>query len=120
MFKIRVLLSVCMMWCANAFASPAPDAQMYAAAPHVDVNDKPPVPQSDAEPAGQVAAAKKNSFNPLNLISINTDNPLDLNWTGALELSDPTMRPTGVVIPFLEQYPIENLEVKFKLLNLRF
>ena len=53
------------------------------------------------------------------LVSINTD-VLDMSWTGAMELSDPMLRPSGIVLPFLESYPIDNLEVKFRLLNVKF
>lgn len=53
------------------------------------------------------------------LVSINTD-ILDMSWTGAMELSDPTLRPGGIVLPFLESYPIDNLEVKLRLLNVKF
>ncbi len=53
------------------------------------------------------------------LISVNTD-ILDMNWTGAMDLSDPVLRPTGIVLPFLDNYMIDNLEVKLRLLNVRF
>jgi len=53
-------------------------------------------------------------------ISINTDSPLDMNWAGALELSDPALRPAAVELPFLPDYPIENLEIKLHLLNIKF
>lgn len=54
------------------------------------------------------------------LISINTDSPLDMNWSAALELADPAMRPEGIVLPFLQDYPIENLEIKLRVLNVKF
>ena len=54
------------------------------------------------------------------LVSINTDSPLDMNWSGAMELVDPALRPAGVILPFLEEHPLDNLEVRFRLLNLRF
>lgn len=54
------------------------------------------------------------------LVSINTD-VLDMSWTGAMDLADPEiLRPTGIVLPFLESHPIDNFEVKLHLLNLRF
>lgn len=53
------------------------------------------------------------------LVSINTD-VLDMSWTGAMDLADPMMRPAGIILPFLENHPIDNLEVKFRLLNVRF
>lgn len=53
-------------------------------------------------------------------ISVNTDNPLDMNWTGALELTDPALRPAAVELPFLPDYPIDNLEIKLHLLNVKF
>lgn len=54
------------------------------------------------------------------LISINTDSPLDMNWSAALELAEPAMRPAGIVLPFLQDYPIENLEIKLRVLNVKF
>ncbi len=54
------------------------------------------------------------------LVSINAGDVLDMNWTGAMELSDPSLRPDPIVVPFLEGYPIENIEVKLRLLNLTF
>ncbi len=63
-------------------------------------------------------ALPQSSSTPL--ISINTDSVLDMNWTGAMELSDPVLRPMPVVLPFLESYPIDNIEVKLRLLNLSF
>ena len=53
------------------------------------------------------------------LVSINTD-ILDMSWTGAMDLADPMLRPSGIILPFLEEYPINNLEVKFRLLNVKF
>lgn len=54
------------------------------------------------------------------LVSINTGDVLDMNWTGTMELSDPTLRPAPIVVPFLENYPIDNIEVKLRLLNVAF
>lgn len=53
------------------------------------------------------------------LVSINTD-ILDMSWTGAMDLGDPMLRPSGIILPFLENHPIDNLEVKFRLLNVKF
>lgn len=53
-------------------------------------------------------------------ISINTDAPLGLNWTAALEFTDPALRPTPITLPFLSDYPIDNLEIKLRVLNLKF
>lgn len=54
------------------------------------------------------------------LVSVSTD-VLDMSWTGAMDLAEPSLlRPTGIVLPFLDAYPIDNLEVKFRLLNLHF
>ncbi len=53
-------------------------------------------------------------------ISINTDSALDLNWAAALEFSDPALRPTPVTLPFLTDYPFDNLEIKLRVLNLKF
>lgn len=53
-------------------------------------------------------------------ISINTDMRHDLNWTAALEFTDPSLRPVPVVLPLLEDYPFDNLEIKLRVLNLKF
>ncbi|MDE6250461.1 MAG: hypothetical protein K2M34_02400 [Alphaproteobacteria bacterium] len=53
-------------------------------------------------------------------ISINTDMRRDLNWAAALEFSDPALRPMPVVLPLLENYPFDNLEIKLRVLNLKF
>ena len=49
-----------------------------------------------------------------------TTGGLDMNWTGAMELSDPALRPTQIVLPLLEDYPINQLEVKFHPLKVLF
>lgn len=70
----------------------------------------------DAAP--ESAPVQKTAKSPL--VSINTD-ILDMSWTGAMDLADAEiLRPTGIVLPFLESYPIDNFEVKLHLLNLRF
>lgn len=57
-------------------------------------------------------------------ISINTNSPFDMNWTASMDLNPgDDITPTAqynVVLPFLEKYPIENLEIKLKILNLQF
>lgn len=53
-------------------------------------------------------------------ISINTDMRHDLNWAAALEFSDPALRPMPIVLPLLEDYPFDNLEIKLRVLNLKF
>lgn len=58
--------------------------------------------------------------NNMPFISINTDSALDLNWAAALEFTDPALRPTPVTLPFLTDYPIDNLEIKLRFLNLKF
>lgn len=57
---------------------------------------------------------------PYPFISINTDRALDMNWTAALEFTDPELRPVPIVLPFLSDYPIDNLEIKLRVLNLKF
>lgn len=60
----------------------------------------------------------------LSYISVNTASPLDMNWTASMDLIGDTetshTAQYNVVLPFLEKYPIENLEIKLKLLNLHF
>lgn len=53
-------------------------------------------------------------------ITINTDAPMGMNWTAALEFADPALRPTPIVLPFLADYPIDNLEIKLRVLNIKF
>lgn len=72
-------------------------------------------PQTDivAEPSVPAPA-------PYSFISINTDGALDMNWTAVLEFTDPALRPVPIVLPFLSDYPIDNLEIKLRVLNLKF
>ena len=66
----------------------------------------------------EVAPARPESSMPL--VSINTDSVLDMNWAGAMELVDPMSRPVPITVPFFENHPIDNIEVKLRLLNLPF
>lgn len=71
--------------------------------------------QSDTKDNDKQQPSAKSS-----LVSISTD-ILDMSWTGAMDLADPEiLRPTGIVLPFLESHPIDNFEVKLHLLNVRF
>lgn len=71
--------------------------------------------QSDKQDKAKTPAPAKTP-----LVSISTD-ILDMSWTGAMDLADPAiLRPAGIVLPFLESYPIDNFEVKLHLLNVRF
>lgn len=101
---------------------------VLAASPVVtpdDVPDAAPVyagvalGQTDTPVVAENAPAPDDTAPQTPLISVNTD-ILDMNWTGAMDLSDPVLRPTGIVLPFLDSYMIDNLEVKLRLLNVRF
>jgi len=80
-----------------------------------------PVPIVPPQPAPP-APTEKDSI--MSRISINTDSPLDMNWAASVDsMADTEMSPLmpyNVVLPFLEKYPIENLEIKLKLLNVKF
>ncbi|MCL2338628.1 MAG: hypothetical protein FWC51_01585 [Proteobacteria bacterium] len=53
------------------------------------------------------------------MLSISLRDPKDLNWGGALDVhGSPT--PPVLVLPFLQSYPIDNIEVKLQLLNRKF
>lgn len=54
------------------------------------------------------------------LIQINADDIRDINWRTALDMSDPASRPEPIILPFLQDFPIEMLEVKFKFLRHKF
>lgn len=71
-------------------------------------------------PAAPDAAPDIAPADTMPLISVNTDSVLDLNWSGAMELSDPVLRPAPITIPFFDRYPIENIEVKLRLFNVLF
>lgn len=73
-----------------------------------------------AKPAPKKNKEEPESDSSRSLITINTDSVLDMNWSGAMELVDPMDRPLPVILPFFESYPIENIEVKLRLLNLPF
>lgn len=53
-------------------------------------------------------------------ISINTGDAYDLDWQAARLDADPSTAQQPVVLPLLEDFPIEALEVKFRLLNQKF
>jgi len=93
---------------------------MHGAAYAVEQND---APQTDTSQNIDTSPQNTHYEHPntdMPFISINTDTPLDLNWTAALEFSDPALRPTPVTLPFLTDYPIDNLEIKLRVLNLKF
>jgi hypothetical protein len=55
------------------------------------------------------------------IISVNFSNPNDLNWDAVQGTADSgSLRPASVTIPFLDSYPIQNIEIKFRLLNEKF
>lgn len=54
------------------------------------------------------------------IVSVNADDIRDINWRTALDMSDPASRPQPIVLPFLQNFPIEMLEVKFKILRHKF
>jgi len=116
-----------MILCANA--------SVYAASVNLDdvpvvaptyagvaiANDDAPVVGVGA-PAGDASAPTHvdADVTSMPLVSVATDDVLDLSWAGAMELADPLMRPGQIVLPFLQKYPFENLEIKLRLLKLRF
>lgn len=111
MIRMAILFFVTIIWQVNA------DDVSADIAPAPYVNATP-----DTSPAPETPSVDDNDIpSPIApQISVSTSNPLDLNWTGALELAAPDARPAGVVLPFLKEYPIENLEIKLRLLNWRF
>ena len=56
------------------------------------------------------------------LISISLADPKDMNWNGALEINPAqnTLNTEKISLPFMESYPIENLEIKLRLLDAKF
>jgi len=92
---------------------------------NIKQNDVPPsvTPQNAPAPVTTSAPQDAHYEHPntdMPFISINTATPLDLNWTAALEFGDPALRPTPVTLPFLPDYPFDNLEIKLRVLNLKF
>lgn len=83
-----------------------------------------PDSQPQTEPATVAVTVPKDLHydkpDDMPFLTINTDAALDLNWSAALEFTDPTLRPTPVILPFLTDYPIDNLEIKLRVLNLKF
>lgn len=51
-------------------------------------------------------------------ISISIDEPGDLNWDAAFNIDK--SQETRPLFQFMESYPIENLEIKFRLLDAKF
>ncbi len=60
--------------------------------------------------------------NDSSLISISLSDPKDMNWKGALEINPPqdNLTKDKIILPFIESYPIENLEIKLRLLDATF
>jgi len=90
-----------------------------------DVPDAAPVyagvalSQSEAPADAENPSADNDPAPQTPLVSVNTD-ILDMNWTGAMNLADPVLRPAAITVPLLDGYMIDNLEVKLRLLNVRF
>jgi len=76
---------------------------------------EPPVPLRDNDADAPDAVSKIS----MPLVSINTDT-LDMNWLSVMDFSDPVLRPTVITLPFMENYSIDNIEVKLRLLNVKF
>lgn len=92
----------------------APGARADGAAAASERSDGAPPHTDDRPRFGQSLMSR---------ISVNTISPLDMNWTASMDLNATTADvPTSydVILPFFEDYPIENLEVKLQLLNIRF
>lgn len=118
MYKFSVLIFILFAG-ASAFAAIVLDDSIVPVSEPVEISHSAgtDVPATDTPPIPPKSGGVKLG---LPAIKINTDNPLDMNWMGALELSDMAQRPAAVELPFLPDYPIENLEIKLHLLNLRF
>ncbi|MDR0726502.1 MAG: hypothetical protein LBF37_00390 [Rickettsiales bacterium] len=64
---------------------------------------------------------KEGSVSSLgDIVSISVNSRDDLNMEGYLETSDTAVRPGPIIIPLLENYPIQDIEVKFRLFNQKF
>ncbi len=72
------------------------------------VNDTPPTNHT------------KQSSEPI--ISINTDSPLDMNWSGMLTVAGtgPTPAAEQIVLPFWRNHPINNLDVRVRFFDVKF
>lgn len=54
------------------------------------------------------------------MVSINAGYIEDINWKTVLDFTDPALRPAPIVLPFFEDFPLENVEIKFRILNTKF
>lgn len=54
------------------------------------------------------------------IVSISFDDPYDINWQGALETNGAGQSPSPITLPLLNSYQIENVEIKFRVLNRKF
>lgn len=54
------------------------------------------------------------------VVSINAGYIEDINWKTVLDFTDPALRPAPVVLPFFQDFPLENVEIKFRILNTKF
>ncbi len=84
-------------------------------------------PESDAEiheianeinDPGKIPPHAQQSDEPL--ITVNTDGLLDMSAKTALDLSGGLPPDEQIVLPFLPNFPINNLEIKLRVLDLRF
>jgi hypothetical protein len=53
-------------------------------------------------------------------VSFSVNQPYDLGWGGMLEVEAPSVRNEVIILPFLQDFPIENIEIKLRLLNQKF
>lgn len=110
MFGICKYVFVFMMFCAG-FAARATETDFDTVKPVESI----PITDNSTQNLHYDAATDS-----MPLVSVNTDSILDLNWATALDFSDPVLRPTPITVPFLTDYPIDNLEIKLRVLNLKF
>ncbi|MDR1207028.1 MAG: hypothetical protein LBK26_01285 [Rickettsiales bacterium] len=117
MKKICILIAIA----APIPASSAEDAYVPAAAGTGNAGVE-SYQEAYAEKKGLDAPVDDNDSELLDgMISISLSDPKDINWQGVLDASDAAAAPGNqVILPFLQSYPIDNLEIKFKLWRQRF
>ncbi len=65
-------------------------------------------------------APRESNDNSSGRFSVTAGRIDDLRWQDMLLTADPATRPVPVTLPFLDDYPFENFEVKVKLFRTSF
>ncbi len=103
MYKLAFLF--CVMLFTTSHAADVVDAEIAAVTDEINQPTKSDPPTM---PVGEP------------LITINTDTLLDMNDHAALDVSGGMPHTEQIVLPFLQNYPINDLEIKLRVFDFKF